>query len=91
MGSVIITGPRASYASYGGSRSRRIDKTPRSGTPTYNLARANGAGTVLVGNHGKDRWRVSDWSEGTGEVFGHPEHGEYQRLPDAGLRLEKTE
>lgn len=50
---------------------------------TYDLARRGGAGTEL--GDGVRRFRVSDWSDGTREVFGHVmrdgEWCDYQRLP----------
>lgn len=53
---------------------------------TYRLARANGAGIVLT--DGMRRYKVSDWSTGTGDVYGHVEVDgawtTYQKLP-AGL------
>jgi hypothetical protein len=56
---------------------------------TLTLARTNGAGVVLT--DGTDRWRVSDWSMGTRQVFGHLHRDgawtAYGRLP-AKTRLE---
>lgn len=56
---------------------------------TYRLAVANGAGLVLT--DGTSRYLVSDWSSGTGTVFGRIRRDrawtDYQRLPD-NLRRE---
>lgn len=55
---------------------------------TYDLARRGGFGTEL--GDGIRRFRVSDWSEGTGQVYGHimrdGEWCDYQLLP-AGLGI----
>jgi hypothetical protein len=60
---------------------------------TLYLARKHGAGTLLKNARG-ETFRVSDWSVGTGDVFGHPINlqgiaGDYQRLPAHGLDLVK--
>jgi len=52
---------------------------------TMSLAVARGAGAILVDEDG-GRWRVSDWSPATGQVYGHPltdgdVRGAYQLLP----------
>lgn len=56
---------------------------------TILLARTNGAGVVLT--DGVNRWKVSDWSNGTKQVFGHLYRegawADYGRLP-AKTRLE---
>lgn len=51
---------------------------------TYHHARRLGGGAIL--SAGRDRYVVSDWSDGTGDVYGHrvleTGRGPYQRLPD---------
>lgn len=58
---------------------------------TFELARRNGGGTLLKNARG-ERFRVSDWSPASGDVYGHPINargiaGDYQRLPVDGLEL----
>lgn len=60
---------------------------------TIQLAVRNGAGARLKNARG-EIFRVSDWSPGTGDVYGHPINargvaGDYQKLAPEGLELVK--
>lgn len=52
---------------------------------TFAAATSNGGGAILT--DGEQRFTVSDWSPGTGDVYGYPVNddgtaGSYGRLPE---------
>lgn len=60
---------------------------------TIDLAKRGGAGMMLRNGRG-EKFRVSDWSPATGDVYGHPINsrgiaGDYQRLAETGLEESK--
>lgn len=58
---------------------------------TIDLARRHGAGTLLINRQTAQVFKVSDYSPGTGDVYGWPASdngnkiGRYQKIPGEGL------